>query len=321
MRIEIPEFALVALIGATSSGKSTFARKHFLPTEILSSDFFRGMVSDDEGNQEVSTEAFDLLFYAANKRLNLMRTTVIDATNVQLKARQQILDLAKEQNVHPVAIVLNLPEHMLQERNAANPDRGYPPHVIRKHCSDLRRSLRGLKKEGFRFVYVLNTQEEIDSVEVVRTKMWNNRKDEHGPFDIIGDVHGCFDELVSLLGRLGYAEDAEHGMLHPDGRKAVFLGDLCDRGPKNTDVLRLVMKMVSSGSALAVPGNHDVKLVKYLLGKNVQLTHGMDKTVAELEQETPEFREEVKKFLDGLVSHYVLDDGKLVVAHAGLKQE
>ena len=119
MRIEIPEFALVALIGATSSGKTTFARKHFLPTEILSSDYFRAMVSDDENNQEVSREAFDLLFYAANKRLDLMKTTVIDATNVQQTARKQILDLAREQNVHSVAIVPNLPEKELLERNAA----------------------------------------------------------------------------------------------------------------------------------------------------------------------------------------------------------
>ena len=321
MRIEIPEFSLVALIGATSSGKTTFAHKHFLPTEVLSSDYFRGMVSDDENNQEVSKDAFDLLFYAANKRLTLMRTTVIDATNVQQNARKQILDLAKEQNVHPVAIVLNLPEKVLLERNANNPNRGYPEHVIRKHCNDLRRGIRNLKREGFRFVYVLNSQEEIDEVEIVRTRMWNNRKDEHGPFDIIGDIHGCYDELTALLFKLGYRNDADRGMVHPDGRKAVFLGDLCDRGPKNADVLRLAMKMVGSGNAFAVPGNHDVKLVKYLLGKNVQMTHGLDQTVAELEQESPEFRDEVKAFLDKLVSHYVLDDGKLIVAHAGLKQE
>ena len=321
MRIEIPEFALVALIGASSSGKSTFARKHFLPTEILSSDFFRGMISDDTNNQDVSKDAFDLLFYAANKRLDLMRTTVIDATNVQSNARKQIIDLARDQNVHSVAIVLNLPMRDLLDRNASNPDRGYPEHVIRKHCSDLRRSIKNLKREGFRFVYILNSQEEIDGVEIVRTKMWNNKKDEHGPFDIIGDIHGCYDELVMLLKKLGYVSDPAAGMAHPDGRKAVFLGDLCDRGPKNADVLKLVMKMVKSGRAIAVPGNHDVKLVKYLLGKTVQLTHGIDRTIADLEKEDEAFRTEAKEFLDGLVSHYVLDGGRLAVCHAGLKEE
>ncbi len=321
MRIEIPEFALVALIGATSSGKTTFARKHFRPTEILSSDFFRGMISDDENDQSVSRAAFELLYCAANKRLELMRTTVIDATNVQAAARKQVVELAREQNVHSVAIVLNLPEKELLARNAARPERGYPEHVIRKHVSDLRRSLKNLKREGFRFVYVLNSLQEIDEAEIVRTKLWNDRREEHGPFDLIGDVHGCHDELILLLGRLGYAPDPEAGMRHPEGRKAVFLGDLCDRGPKNAAVLRLVMKMVRSGSALAVPGNHDVKLVRYLNGKNAQLTHGLDRTVNELEKEDEDFRREVRDFLDGLVSHYVLDGGKLVAAHAGLKEE
>ena len=321
MRIEIPEFALVALVGATSSGKSTFAKKHFLPTEILSSDFFRGMVSDDENDQSASRDAFDLLFYAANKRLSRMKTTVIDATNVQASARKQVVELARQQNVHSVAIVLNLPERDLKERNAARPDRGCPEHVIRKHISELRRGIRDLKREGFRFVYILNSQEEVDGVEIVRTKMWNDKRNEHGPFDVIGDVHGCFDELTALLRKLGYEEDAGAGMRHPDGRKAVFLGDLCDRGPKNVAVLRLVMKMVSAGQALAVPGNHDVKLCRALRGKNVQLTHGLDKTLAELEAEDASFREAVAAFIDGLVSHNVLDDGKLVVAHAGLKEE
>lgn len=321
MRIEIPEFSLVALIGATSSGKTTFAKKHFLPTEVLSSDFFRGMVSDDEGNQKVSREAFDLLFYAANKRLNLMKTTVIDATNVQPDARKQVIELAREQNVHSVAIVLNLPEKELQRRNAERPDRGYPEHVIRKHTSDLRRGIRNLKREGFRFVYILNSQEEIDNVEIVRTKLWNNKKDEHGPFDIIGDVHGCYDELIQLLTNMGYVADAECGMVHPEGRKVIFLGDLCDRGPKNVAVLRLAMSMVKSGNALAVPGNHDVKLVKYLLGKNVQISHGLENTIAELANEDEAFRNEVRDFLDSLVSHYVLDNGYLVVSHAGIKEE
>lgn len=320
MRIEIPEFALVALIGATSSGKTSFARRFFKETEILSSDFFRGMVSDNENDQTVSKEAFDLLFYAANKRLNNMKTTVIDATNVQQNARKQIVDLARAQNVHSVAIVLNLPERVLQERNAARPDRGYPEHVIRKHVSELRRSIKNLKREGFRFVYILNSQEEVENVEIVRTKMWNDKRDEHGPFDIIGDVHGCFDELTELLTQLGYEKSADGVLAHPGGRKAAFLGDLCDRGPKNVEVLRLVMSMVQSGNAICVPGNHDVKLVKYLLGKNVQMSHGLDNTVAELAGESEAFRNEAKEFLDGLVSHYVLDDGRLVIAHAGIKE-
>ncbi len=321
MRIEIPEFALVAMIGATSSGKTTFANKYFLPTEVLSSDFFRAMISNNENDQSVSSEAFDLLYYAANKRLGLMKTTVIDATNLQESARKQVIELAHEQNVHSVAIVLNLPESEIMKRNAANPKKNYPERVIRKHCSDLRRSIKHLKREGFRFIYVLNSQEDIDNAEIVRTGLWNNRKDEHGPFDIIGDVHGCYDELVMLLEKTGYIRNEQGVFFHPDGRKAAFLGDLCDRGPKNTDVLRLVMDMTDAGNAIAVPGNHDIKLLKYLNGKKVQLTHGCEKTIEQLEAEGSGFKERVRKFIDNMVSHYVLDDGKLVIAHAGINEK
>ncbi len=321
MRIEIPEFALVAMVGATSSGKTTFANKKFKSTEVLSSDFFRAMISDDENNQDVSHEAFDLLFYAAKKRLELMKLTVIDATNLQQSARKQIINLAHEQNVHSVAIVLNLPEKILIERNNTRENRGFPERVIHNHCNDLKRSIRNLKREGFRFVYVLNSIEDIENAEIVRTKLWNNKSDEHGPFDIIGDIHGCFGELKELLTKLGYVENENGVPVHPDGRKAVFLGDFCDRGSDNVGVLKLVMKMVKSGNALAVAGNHDVKLVKYLNGKRLQLTYGLDKTVDELSLQSEDFRKEVHDFMDGLISHYVLDDGKLVVSHAGIKQE
>jgi protein phosphatase len=321
MRIEIPEFALVAMVGATSSGKTSFARKHFLTTEVLSSDFFRKMISDNENDQTATSDAFDLLYYAAGKRLSRMRTTVIDATNLQPSARKRVLELAREQDVHSVAIVLNLPERILLERNSARPDRGYPARVIKKHTADLRQSIQKLRKEGFRFVYVLNSPEEIENVEIVRTKLWNNKKEEHGPFDIIGDVHGCYDELVELLSQLGYIKDPIGIPYHPDGRKVAFLGDLCDRGPKNVDVLRMVMGMVKSGAAIFVPGNHDVKLQKYLAGKNVQINDNLAKTVCELESESDKFKAQVKEFLESLISHYVLDDGKLVISHAGIKEQ
>lgn len=321
MRIEIPEFALVALVGTTSSGKSTFAAKHFLPTEVLSSDVCRGIVSDDCNDQSATEDAFDLLYYAAQKRLSRMKTTVIDATNVQQSARKRILSLAREQHVHSVAIVLNLPEKTLLERNAADPGRGYPERVIRQHVQQLRKSIRSLKKEGFRFVYVLDSQEAIDQAEVIRTKLWNNKRELHGPFDIIGDVHGCLAELKLLLDQLGYLPDPDGIYVHPQGRMAAFLGDLCDRGAENTGVLRLVMGMISKGTALSVPGNHDVKLLKYLQGRRVQLTHGLEITAAQLDGESDAFRSQVQQFLEGLVSHYVLDGGKLVIAHAGIKEK
>jgi protein phosphatase len=320
--IEIPEFAVVMLMGASGSGKSSFAKKHFRPTEILSSDYFRGLVSDDENNQLVSAAAFDALYYIANKRLDIGRLTVIDATNVQQEARAGILRLAREQNCHAIAIVLDTPPALCLERNAGRPDRDFGEHVVRRQSEQLRRSLRHLEKEGFRYVFVLRGAEETDSARIVRKPLWNNKREERGPFDIIGDVHGCFDELALLIAKLGYRIDPQSmAAAHPEGRKLIFLGDLCDRGPENIKVLQLVMRTVAAGGAHCVIGNHDFKLLKFLKGRQVTRTHGLDGTIAELEDATAEFRAEVGKFLESLISHYVFDDGKLVVAHAGIKEK
>ncbi len=335
MRISIPNLSLVVLIGPSGSGKSTFACRHFRPTEVLSSDACRGMVSDDENDQAVSKDAFEVLRFIAAKRLALGRLTVIDATNVQPEARKPLVELARQFHCLPVAIVLNLPERLCHDRNAERSDRDFGAHVVRNQKSQLRRSLGSLRKEGFRHVFVLDSQEAVEAAVVERVSLWNDRKDEHGPFDIIGDIHGCSDELEELLGRLGYearadAPDASPllaGPLyaHTEGRKAIFLGDLVDRGPRVLDSVRIVARMTAAGSALCVPGNHDMKLLRKLRGKDVQITHGLPETLAEIDALPIDVRRpfcaELADFLDGLVSHYVLDDGKLVVAHAGLKQE
>ncbi|MDR1070012.1 MAG: polynucleotide kinase-phosphatase [Gracilibacteraceae bacterium] len=322
MRIEIPEIAVVALVGASGSGKSAFARRYFKQTEVLSSDYFRALISDDENNQKVSAQAFETLYYVAAKRLELGFLTVIDATNVQKEARASVLRLAKEQNCQAAAIVLDLPAQTCRERNEKRSDRNFGGHVVTRQSEQLRRSLKHLAKEGFRCVYVLKTEEEIDSVEIVRKPLWNNKKDETGPFDMIGDIHGCYDELCALLDKLGYEVNREDcAAVPPEGRKAIFLGDLCDRGPENVAVLRLVMNMTRSGAAYCVAGNHDVKLLRKLRGAGGQLTHGLDKTIAQLETQNGEFIADVKTFLDSLISHYVLDGGKLVAAHAGLKEK
>lgn len=322
MHISLPELSLVVLIGPSGAGKSTFARTHFKPTEVLSSDFCRGLVADDENDQGATNDAFDVLHYIARKRLATGRLTVVDATNVQPEARKPLLALAREYHMRPVAIVFDLPEQICQERNRERPDRAFGPHVVRRQLGEMRRSLRGLQREGFRHVFTFQTPEQVAAATITREPLWNNRSSEHGPFDIIGDVHGCYDELMALLGQLGYTPRENDGVLaHPAGRKAVFLGDLVDRGPRVPDVLRLVMPMVAAETAMCVPGNHDVKLHKKLRGRDVQITHGLAESLAQLEGETAAFCTQIAAFIDGLVSHYVLDDGELVVAHAGLKQE
>ncbi|HET9504431.1 MAG TPA: polynucleotide kinase-phosphatase [Hymenobacter sp.] len=379
--LKLPELALVVLIGSTGAGKSTFARRLFRPTEIVSSDTCRGLVADDENSLDATNDAFDLLHYWVSKRLKRGRLTVVDATNVRAEDRKGLVALARQHHCLPVAVVLDVPDAVAAERNRQRPDRqGLKPHVIANHRRLLRQSLRSLKAEGFRQVVHLRGVEEVDAVQTIRRDpLYSNRQAETGPFDIIGDIHGCYRELCELLGKLGYevlpeevldardlgvrvvrstpppgplpsgrggaqrihsiqdlsseeqANVAEEGASvspSPGGegaggwgnRKVVFLGDLVDRGPASPQVLRLVMSMVRDGLALCVPGNHDIKLLRHLNGKNVSLTHGLAETVAQLAGETPAFKEQVRLFLDGLVSHYVLDGGRLVVTHAGMPE-
>lgn len=205
-QLTIPELSFVVLVGVSGSGKSTFAKQHFKPTEVLSSDACRALVSDDENSQSATKDAFDVLHFIARKRLAAAKLTVVDATNVQPEARKPLVALAREFHCLPVAIVLDVPERVAHERNQSRPDRDFGPHVIRQQASQLHRSLRELDREGFRRVHVLKSLEEIEAAEIVREPLWNNRKSDHGPFDFIGDVHGCFDELIELLAKLGYVD-------------------------------------------------------------------------------------------------------------------
>jgi protein phosphatase len=324
--IEVPGLALVVLVGSSGSGKSTFAARHFLRTEVVSSDTCRGIVSDDETSLAATNDAFALLEFIVATRLRVGHLTVVDATSVRREDRAKLIQIAREHHVLSVAVVFDISESVCLDRNAARPERDFGPHVVRKHVRELRRGLRGMRKEGFTAVHVLSSAEEIDSAVIRRRPSWNDRRDHHGPFDIIGDVHGCADELEELLARLGYAREGESSAFrHPARRTAVFLGDLVDRGPRVLDTIAIVRRMVEAESALCVPGNHDQKLVRKLRGRDVQITYGLAESLAEINALPDTAREgasaEIAGFLDGLVSHYVLDEGRLVVAHAGLKQE
>jgi protein phosphatase len=252
------------------------------------------------------------------------RLTVVDATNVRPEDRQKLVQLARQYHALAAAIVFNLPAQVCAERNRSRSDRDFGGHVIRNQTASLRRSLNGLKREGFSHSWILSTPEEIESVVIERTPLWTDRRDLRGPFDIIGDVHGCFDELSRLLDDLGYRLDEVDGRFQvapPDGRMLAFVGDLVDRGPRIADVLRLVMDAVESGAALCVMGNHEMKLLRRLQGRDVKVSHGLAQTLEQLAAQPPEFAERAKRFIDRLLSHYVLDDWRLVIAHAGLREE
>ena len=323
-QVTVPAMGLVVLVGVSGSGKSTFARTHFKPTEVVSSDFCRGLVADDENDQSATPDAFEVLHYIVGTRLRRGLLTVVDATNVQQQDRASLVKLARSHDVLVDAIVLDVPESLAAGRNKLRPDRDFGAHVVSRQLRDLKRSLRGLSKEGFRRVHVLRGADQIEAADITRERPWNDRKDIHGPFDIIGDIHGCASELRTLLAGLGwqlrYDGDAAVGASHPGGRQAVFVGNLVDRGPDTPGVLRLVMGMVKAGDALCVSGNHEAKLVRALKGANVTVSHGLAESLAQFDTEPEDFRQASLDFMDGLISHYVFDDGKLVVAHAGLKE-
>lgn len=322
--IRIPERGLVILVGVSGSGKSTFAARHFKPTQVISSDFCRALVSDDENDQDATRDAFDVLHYIVGTRLRRGLLTVVDATNVQDRARASLIEVAREHDVLVDAIVLDVPEDVAVERTAARPDRDFGRHVVVRQHRDLRKGLSRMGKR-MRRVHVLRGVEEIEAATVVTERSWNDRRDLTGPFDIVGDVHGCASELRTLLTELGWDLSYDDrgravGATHPEGRTALFVGDLVDRGPDTPGVLRLVMGMVAAGTALCVSGNHEAKLVRALKGADVKRTHGLAESLDQLDAETEEFRAEALAFMDRLISHYVLDDGRLVVAHAGLKE-
>lgn len=318
--MKIPELSLVVLVGVSGAGKSTFAARHFVPTEVLSSDAFRGMVADDPDDQSASSEAFDALHHVAGIRLRRGLLTVVDATSTQPAARASLIELARSHDVLPVAIVLDLPERLCVGRSR------FGREVVGRQHGELRRGLRRLKAEGFRYVHVLSTVDEVEAVQIERTRSYNDRRELTGPFDLIGDVHGCRGELEALLGELGWElrrDEAGRAVSarHPQGRTAVFLGDLVDRGPDVTGVLLLAMGMVADGVALAVAGNHEVKLVRALKGRDVRRSHGLVESLDQLTAAPEGFAAHATAFMDGLLGHYVLDGGRLVVAHAGLREQ
>ena len=327
MQITLPDFALVVLIGPSGAGKSTFARTHFIETEIVSSDQCRALICDDETSMAATQDAFALLRHTAALRLKRRKLTLIDATSANCQDRAHLLALAREYHAPAIAIVLDIDPALCATRNETRPKRDFGADVPQGHSQALRSGLARLEKDGFRQVHILRTPEEISAVTLTREPLPADCRADHGPFDIIGDVHGCYDELTALLDRLGYTRDPYTGgeavmsARHPEGRTAFFVGDLCDRGPRNVDVLRLVMGMVAEGSARCVIGNHDFKLLRWLRKGKATLTYGLALTVGELEARSGPFRRKVQDFIANLPPHRWLAGGELVIAHAGLPED
>lgn len=320
MEITLPQLAFAVLIGPSGSGKSHFAAHHLPADEVVRLADVAALLGDDGSRPELREETLALLHRIVELRLQHRKPCVIDGDFISQKSRSELRRLGRKYHIRLQAIVMDTPLDRCAERNASRP--GSPDRqAIRKQMEgweDLDATLQG---EGI--TSVTRVPEGADVV-LRRPRARSDKRADHGPFDVVGDVHGCIEELQLLLGKLGYISHAhpETGRpmyTHPEGRKLVFVGDLCDRGPDSPAVLRLVMDAVRDGNAHCVPGNHDDKLMRWLSGNKVQLKHGLERTVAQLEGAAPAFLEEAKAFINGMSSHIELDGGRLVVAHAGIK--
>jgi len=320
MILRYPTSALVVLAGPAASGKSTLAARLFRPTQILSSDALRAMVADDESDQEATEDAFGLLRHAVDRRLRRGLLTVVDATSLTARAREEALKLGRLHDVGVYLLVVSAPPEVCLERNAAR-ERRVPDEVVHRHARELVQTMRSAPLEGFTRIDTVDGAAPGD-VQVMYTPQPVHQP-ERGPFDLVGDVHGCFGELTELLGRLGYVRGEDRLWRHAQGRRPVLLGDIADRGPASHEVLRFAVEHVRARLALYVPGNHCRKLARHLRGERIRVTGGLDRTLEQLASlPAPEREALVKGFLSLYGSsppYRILDDGRLVAVHAGVE--
>ncbi|MFA4886502.1 MAG: AAA family ATPase [Desulfotomaculaceae bacterium] len=318
--ISLPRTTLLVMCGVPGCGKSSFAARYFRDTMVVSSDRCRSLVSDSETNISASREAFKLFRFTIERRLSLGRFTVADSTAITPVARRELLQLGRKHGFNVTLLVFDLPEQICLARNSGR-DRRVTGKAITGMQKMLRRSLKVVHKEGFDQVRVI-TERDLNSHNF-KVEIRNHEVTWPGPFDIIGDIHGCCDELTLLLKKLGYSR--RYGChYHTRGRKAVFLGDIVDRGPRSLDSFWLVKHMVDSGNALYVTGNHCRKLSRYLEGRNIKIANGLEKTAAEIkalpEDEREYFREEFLNLYREAPPYLILDRGRLVVSHGGIRE-
>jgi len=288
MQIKIPTTSLVVIVSEDNATKMEFARKFFDETEIFS---------------EESAQSIENWQQLVEERLQKGELAAILTHNDTPLLRRGWRALANKCHAKLIGIAIKSVENTQV---------------------NFQKFLKNYQNEGYKKIQIIESEKDIAEIEIIRTKLLCDKKEVTGYFDIIGDIHGCFEELRELLKKLGYVvrkNGAEIEVVAPEHRKAIFVGDLTDRGPNSPDVLRLVMKMVKNKRAYCVCGNHDAKLLRKLSGQSVKLTHGLDLTMAQLEAESADFLTETRLFLDSLTSHYVFDEGNLVVAHAGIRED
>ncbi len=313
MLIDIPEFSLVLLIGPSGAGQMSFIERHVPVSALITAESALEQSLSVQAKVKtvgIARDHVHHLLTQTSQRLKARLKTVIDASGFEADARKSFVDLARRYHARLVAIAFDVPNEGIENS--------------RSSASFLSQK-RNLNHEGFHEIYTLRSEQDIANVHLRWITPLHDKRQLTGPFDVIGDIHGCADELVDLLHALGYTveENDEQGpsAWHPEGRMMVFVGDMVDRGPAIVRVLQLVMNSIKRGTALCVVGNHENKLVRYLAGRKVKISHGLEKTIEQLDRAPATLKSQLPMFLNSLSDHLILDQERLVVAHAGIRED
>ncbi|WP_342471744.1 AAA family ATPase [Metasolibacillus sp. FSL H7-0170] len=346
MQLHLPHAAIVLCIGPSNSGKSTFlqnlvANNSIALSEIVSSDDYRMTVADIDfinfqgaSKQEadllyeqyaaISAETFHIMEQIIIARAKLNRLTFVDATHLNAKEREIYFAIAKRQHIAIYGLLFDVP---LEQLLARDKERQRPRGAarIKQQVRKLKDEKRLLKKEPFTKLYTIRPEEQV---EVIR-----HPSDLHielgAGVDIIGDIHGCYDEMMALIKKLGYIE--ENGLYkHPEGRKLISVGDIMSRGPKSLATMQFWLRQIESGLSYMTDSNHGWKIARWLDGKSVQLAHGDEMVEQEMQHfeqqhganDTAQLKERLAKMLLHAPSHYIILEngiGKAIVTHAGIK--
>ncbi|KZR60117.1 polynucleotide kinase-phosphatase [Pseudobacillus badius] len=349
MKIIVPYAGIVLLVGPSNSGKSTLLKsmiekKQILPSEVVSSDEFRVLVSDrefidwrerpkDEADclldeyQTISKEAFSMMDSVIDARCRLNKLTFVDATHLHPDDRKRYIALARKNHVPIIAIVLDIPLDTLIERDGQR-DHPRGKRRLKQQYQTFKREKRFIKKEGYTSTYLLD---ETKHIEFIRRTNPIEIDVKQG-IDIIGDIHGCYDEMILILEKLGYEKNDEGLYIHPNGRKFISVGDVMSRGPQSLNTMLFFLRHVQKGLAYMIDSNHGWKIARWLEGRKVTLSHGDEKVAEDFQQyeeafgskRTEEIKHALKEFLLQAPSHYVFTKNgvrALVCAHAGIKDE
>ncbi|WP_214842457.1 polynucleotide kinase-phosphatase [Exiguobacterium sp. s150] len=350
MHIQLPYAGIVLLIGPSNSGKSTWLNQLIeieiiRPSEVVSSDDYRKLVGDvehidwkghppDEADslfetyQDISTEAFALMTLLIEARARLNKLTIIDATHLYASDRKKYIELAHRLHQPIYALVLDIAQPILLERDRL---RDFPRggRRVKQQVQVFNREKRTIKREGFNQIHVIS---DVSQVNVERENMNPLHLSSERGIDVIGDIHGCFDEFLELLERLGYRPNDEGLYVHPEGRVFLSLGDIMSRGPKSLETIEFFIRHVEADIAHMIDSNHGWKVFRWLEGRNVTMKHGDELFVEELQMyekqkgsdATETLKSSMKRLLKHAPSHYVLtkqDIPTAVCVHAGIRDE